>query len=194
MPLIVDHDERRVQIARVVEQLVYDRGIDGLTIRDVANQVGCSTSVISHYFRSKLEMLTFTQRQARLRTIDRLNASIEEGRGYLEAIEEVLPLTEEYYRDWHTWFAFWGMAPTEPTVSREWAEASSTSHGFFAELIRRGQEDGSIPASVNETEAATTIQIIVNGIASLVSQDRSAWPADRQTSVCRKLFKKLFQD
>ncbi|HZV10214.1 MAG TPA: helix-turn-helix domain-containing protein, partial [Novosphingobium sp.] len=62
MPKKVDHARRRLDIARVAEGLVYDKGMDGLTMRDVARGMGCSLSVILHYFESKLDLLVFTHR------------------------------------------------------------------------------------------------------------------------------------
>lgn len=69
--------------------MVYEAGIEGLTIRDVARRAKCSTSVVFHYFTSKLELLIFTHRAIRpigairsilvgLPTVDRDGCAVDE--------------------------------------------------------------------------------------------------------------------
>lgn len=192
MPRVVDHDERRLLIARVVDDLVYEQGIQAVTIREVASRVGYSTTVVSHYFSSKLEMLVFTHQVARHKAEALIERAIEEDRPLLETLEHLLPLTEERWRDWHTWFAFWGMAPAEPDVSREWHEGTSNAHHLFLSLIERAKAAGQFPATIDSSAAATRIQIFVNGIASLVSQSRLEWPAQRQKAMLRDLLQGAF--
>ena len=192
MPRIVDHDERRILIARVVDDLVYEHGVQAVTIREVASRVGYSTTVVSHYFSSKLEMLVFTHQLARRKVEALIEAAIRDGRPLIETLEHLLPMTEERWRDWHTWFAFWGMAPAEPDVTREWLEGTSNAHNLFVRLIESAQATRQFPEHIDGTFAATQIQIFVNGIASLVSQHRSDWPADRQKAMLRNLLQGAF--
>ncbi|MDA0338566.1 MAG: TetR family transcriptional regulator [Proteobacteria bacterium] len=60
MPIVVDHDERRDFIAKVVKQVVAEHGMDAVTIRNVAREAGFKSALISHYFKDKQEMLIFT--------------------------------------------------------------------------------------------------------------------------------------
>ncbi|MFA7440534.1 MAG: TetR family transcriptional regulator C-terminal domain-containing protein [Sphingomonadaceae bacterium] len=187
MPRKVDHNERRAAIANVVEKLVFERGIEALTIRDVAKELGYSTTIVSHYFSSKLEMLLFTHQTSRSRAEKTLREAIDEETDLLECLEVLLPISKERWRDWHTWFAFWGMAPEDPSVSDEWRTGTSEANMLFARLVQRAQAKGQISMDVDARAAATEIQIYINGIASLVAQDRKSWPADRQKDLLRHL-------
>jgi AcrR family transcriptional regulator len=69
MPKIVNHRERREAVAVVVTKVVYSQGIGSLTLKKVAEAVGHSATVISHYFSDKREMLLFTHRAAAARTL-----------------------------------------------------------------------------------------------------------------------------
>ena len=62
MPLIVDHEFRRKEVAAVASQLIARAGLEAVTIRDVAQAAGCSTAIVSHYFHNKRELLLFTYR------------------------------------------------------------------------------------------------------------------------------------
>ena len=187
MPRIVDHDQRRLQVAAVVEQLVLENGIEALTIRDVARRAGCSTSVVSHYFASKLDLLVFTHRTVRHRAEQRLIEALEADLPLAECLERLLPMTDAAWCEWHTWFAFWGMAPAQPAVNAEWQTGSSYATDLFIRLIRAAQRRGEIAAGVDAATGAIRLQLSINGIASLVLQERSAWPADRQKALLREM-------
>lgn len=191
MPRKVDHDERRLAIAAVVEQLVLEHGIEALTVRDVADAVGCSTSVVSHYFRSKLDMLVFTHRTVRLRVERTLLAAMDAGHDLVACLELLLPTTDERWRDWHTWFACWGMAPTDPSVNREWAAGSSEATDIFTRLVQTAQAGGTVDPTLDPVAIATELQLTVNGIASLVTQHRDGWPPERQRDLLCRLVGKI---
>jgi len=192
VPRVVDHDERRRLIAQVVEQLVYEQGIQAVTIREVASRVGYSTTVVSHYFRTKLDMLVFTHRIARARAEALVDEAVRRSQPLVETLERLLPISDERWRDWHTWFAFWGMAPAEPLVSAEWEEGTSNAHSLFLRLIENAKQSGDFPANIDSAVAATHVQVFVNGIASLVAQNRDAWPAERQQDLLQTLMRTTF--
>ncbi|MFD2137829.1 TetR family transcriptional regulator [Novosphingobium resinovorum] len=73
LPKKVDHDQRRVEIARVIREITWNEGVEGLKIRNVADKVGYGPSVVVHYFENKREMLNFSQRESRKQEKERLS-------------------------------------------------------------------------------------------------------------------------
>jgi len=59
MPKLVNHNARREEIARATWVVVQKLGVEGLRLRDIANQVGFTTGVFSHYFRDKGSLLRY---------------------------------------------------------------------------------------------------------------------------------------
>ena len=59
MPKIVDHNARREEIARATWTIIQKYGVDGVRLRDIADQVGFTTGVFSHYFRDKGGLLRY---------------------------------------------------------------------------------------------------------------------------------------
>ena len=57
MPRIVDHDARRRRVAEEAAELIAERGIDAVTFREIGERAGCSTAIVSHYFRDKRDVL-----------------------------------------------------------------------------------------------------------------------------------------
>src|SRR5437867_732848 len=62
VPKIVDQVERREQVAAAVLAVAARTGLAKTTLRDVAREAGCSTGMLSHYFRDKHELLLFAFR------------------------------------------------------------------------------------------------------------------------------------
>jgi len=186
MAKVVDHEQRREQIALIVEQLLFENGLDELTLRSVARRAGFSTTIVCHYFQNKREMLAFTQRLARIRTIERVREAYEQGKEMPECLELALPADEETWRNWHTWFAFWGMAAAEPDIRSEWADNSSSANELFRDLVESAARKGQFDKKIDAKEAALNIQIIINGIATLAVQDADAWPRSRQCKLLKE--------
>jgi AcrR family transcriptional regulator len=57
MPRPVDHDDRRREIARAALEVLKEKGFRGLTLRSLAAHMGGSQTLITHYFRSRQELV-----------------------------------------------------------------------------------------------------------------------------------------
>ena len=57
MPKIVDHDARRVDLARAAAAVARRDGIDEVTVRNVASQAGVSAGALRHYFPRQADLL-----------------------------------------------------------------------------------------------------------------------------------------
>ncbi|WP_166828116.1 TetR/AcrR family transcriptional regulator [Brevibacterium limosum] len=57
MPKIVDHAQRRTEIVHTLWQVIYLKGIDGVSFRSVAEAAGISVGRVQHYFPSRSELI-----------------------------------------------------------------------------------------------------------------------------------------
>ena len=57
MPKVVDHEERRAELAAAVWRLASSDGLEAVTVRRVAEEAGWSTGAVVHYFADKEELL-----------------------------------------------------------------------------------------------------------------------------------------
>ncbi|MGW4350635.1 TetR/AcrR family transcriptional regulator [Nocardia sp. NPDC004582] len=64
MPKIVDHRQRRAEIADAVLAIVAEDGVSGVTLRDVAERSGWSTGVLNHYVGGRDNLLQLAFRHA----------------------------------------------------------------------------------------------------------------------------------
>ena len=124
MPKIVDHDARRAAVAEIAARLIAREGIEGTKVRDIARLANCSTSIVSHYFRSKHELLLSAYRMRMERTSAGVAAMTTPGVDLLECLSPVLPLDAERHDSWRIWLAFWGLATADEAFLLEQRQRS----------------------------------------------------------------------
>lgn len=137
MPIIVDKQERRSLVLSVAFDLVADRGIDALTFREIAAATGCSTSIVSHYFRNKNELLFGVYQLANDRARERLEAAFAAGLPLLDCLAEIMPLNAQARANWRVWIAFWGRAHLEPEYLEERRRAAEQSLELYRMMLVR---------------------------------------------------------
>jgi AcrR family transcriptional regulator len=117
MPKVVDHEARRRELAAAVWRVIAGRGLAGVNIRDVAAEAGWSSGALRHYLPTREELLVFAFRLAGDRAAERIRAA--EGGPLVAQLEQALPLDAERREEALIWFAFVGMAPSEPKLAAE---------------------------------------------------------------------------
>lgn len=55
--LIMELNEKQIQIIETAERLFAERGFDGTSVRDIADEAGVNVAMISYYFGSKEKMM-----------------------------------------------------------------------------------------------------------------------------------------
>ncbi|GIF06721.1 TetR/AcrR family transcriptional regulator [Actinoplanes siamensis] len=74
MPKIVDHDQRRRELAGAVQRVIARDGVAEVSIRTVAAESGWSSGALRHYFATRDELLAFACEQV----IEQVTARIAE--------------------------------------------------------------------------------------------------------------------
>src|SRR5215469_16194645 len=98
MPKIVDHDERRDEIALVACRVVAEGGFDQATIVRIAREAGYTTGMVAHYFDTKQDIIVAALRLILRRIEERLTPSGTDGEPELVALlTEALPVDETRY-------------------------------------------------------------------------------------------------
>lgn len=171
MPKQVRRDERRRQLAEAVLRITTSRGLDAVSLRDVAAEAGVSLGMVQYYFTSKDEMLLFacqyTNERADQRMQDRLatDAPSRSARSILRTMcVEILPLDAERRAMTHIWIAFLARAVVEPTLAVFMEETWVRAHAFIVEQIRHAQENDEIPADRDPQGEAITLFALVDGL------------------------------
>lgn len=122
VPKIVDHEERRVQLADTVLALVEREGFEGVSVRTVAAEAGWSVGAVRHYFTSMTELLRFSFDLMIERMRERFQALIDSDRPNQEKarllLEELLPMDERRYSEQRLWLELVTRSRHDPALKQ----------------------------------------------------------------------------
>jgi AcrR family transcriptional regulator len=180
MPLIVDHEERRHLIASVVKRMVAAYGMEAVTVRAVAREAGFSSTIVSHYFRDKRDLMSFTYSTIRARAIEMIDEAIASNADMLTCFERLLPVNEANLADWQAWFGFWGKATSDANLAAERVAGTEGTQNLFLRILDHACRRGELSEHLDLEIHAYRLQMFVNGLASFVVMQPKAWPPERQ--------------
>ena len=186
MPIEVDAEQRKRDVVEAATRLIVAGGLEAVTFRNLARELGCSTTVISHYFDSKSEVLRATYLSVMSRAERRRRESHASGRTGLMSLEEILPIGEDRGRDWVVWICFWNSALFDPKLAAEHKLRLHRAVGIIESALR---ESGASGPGVAAT--AQAIMTVVYGIAVQAVFDREYWTPERQRKSLRQALKGL---
>jgi TetR/AcrR family transcriptional regulator, transcriptional repressor of bet genes len=180
MPRYVDHATRRRHVAATAAELVGTHGLDALTFRNVADAAGCSTTVVTHYFTDKRDLLLSTFREV----ADRLGARFDEAQrrdgGLRACLEALLPLDAPRRTEWRLLTCFWGVAISDPEFAAEDAGHVRSAQARIMALLRRDHPDV-VDAELDLV--SRRLVTIVHGLGAESALDPEHWTAAQQRRV-----------
>lgn len=138
VPRQVDHDERRREIAVATWRAIDELGVDGTTMRTIADRADCTIGRLNHYFANREELLVAALGLAHDRAAARM-AEARQGRsgrdGLRAVLLEALPLDDERRTEWKVWLTFWAQALATESLRREHERRYRAWHRVVAELV-----------------------------------------------------------
>jgi AcrR family transcriptional regulator len=189
MPRIVDHEDRRKQVALAARELILDRGIDKVTVRDIAARVGFSTAVVSHYFHNKQELMLLvfqdTQHQAEARFRDAIMAGLP----VIECLITLLPQDRPSAKMWEIWFAFWGMTISCDAFREEQVFQARKTVALLTDLLK--DRHANVLSIEGAKNAAQSIFALLTGIATQATHDPENWSAVRQRQLLESALSRI---
>ncbi|MFF0866814.1 TetR/AcrR family transcriptional regulator [Nonomuraea sp. NPDC003560] len=170
MPKIVDHDARRRHIAEAVHRVIHDKGMESVSLREVAAEAGMSMGAVQYYVTTKDQMLLLALERIGIWIGDRVTAVAARQSTPLEVLRatvlELLPLDEE-----RSYLNRIGQAfQASSVVSENQAAAMRTGYSsllsFLAEQIRAAQTAGQLAAHLDAGKEASILYAFAQGIVN----------------------------
>lgn len=194
MPRIVKHDDRRRQICDALLDTVADAGLNGATIRAVADRSGWSTGVIGHYFHGRQDLLLGGLRRA-AEILAEHNTRVLDTLDGLQALEQILegsvPLDGRRLALSRIFFFFFVEAMTDPALRQEVETYLVGWRKSVARAIKRAQEAGDIPPDVNRKAIAIDLVGLVDGLSIHALVDDAIMTHLREQSPVRFWLRRL---
>lgn len=178
MPRPTDHDERRAHLIDIAAKLVAKRGMDGLTIREVAKAAGYTTGIVTHYFADKRQLLQMTFDA----TADAVYGQVAAGAGggatadARTVLEGFLPLDAPRRRGWRIWLAFWGHAIGDAGLAADQRRRERRARELVERVLRAEIAAARLPARLDVAAAARLVLAAIQGIAAQAVFEPKQWP------------------
>jgi len=187
MPKLVDHATWRRRVTESAAALIAEEGLAGMTFRRLAARLDCSTTVISHYFNSRSELLAsvYDATNAEAARI-RQAARGDPARSPIETLEDLLPVSQATHRIWRIWLSFWNSALFDDALrDRHRRGIAGTRRELLNHFLAAG-----LPVD-DATVAAEDVMEAIFGIAMQAVFDRDYWYPGRQLAAFRRAIARI---
>jgi AcrR family transcriptional regulator len=181
MPKIVDHAQRREDIALVACQVVAEHGFEQTTVARIARAAGYTTGMVAHYYESKQSIILAALRLLLVRIEARLTRErVGDEASLLDVLSEALPVDAQRFTECAFWMAFWGQVSADKQLKKlnVWVhrEYMRLYARCFAEYWAEWPE---LPDDTRD-RVLRSVATLMNGLtASAVTSPRD-WPGRKQ--------------
>src|SRR5215470_12915056 len=186
MPKIVDHEQRRNEIALVACRVVAQYGFDQATIVRIAREAGYTTGMVAHYFDTKQDIVIAALRLILRRIEERLTPQAPDATpDLLLLLTEALPVDETRYVECAFWIAFWGQVSTDRRMKRINTWLHREYLRLFERCLARGWPEWRRWPATTREQVLRSVLTFINGVTASTVANRSDWPAVRQIGQLR---------
>jgi AcrR family transcriptional regulator len=185
VPKIVDHEQRRRELAEAVWRVIRRTGVEGASVRTVAQEAGWSAGALRHYFRTQSELLDFAIELAAERIRQRIGAlelADDPRRAVEQLLSELLPLDDERRAENEVWLAFTARALIDPQLRVRHAEIDDA---LRAASLRAVEMLG-LPAGREGGLEAERLHALLDGLALHGAMRPERLPPRRIVAVLRR--------
>jgi AcrR family transcriptional regulator len=181
MPRVVDHEERREELAAALWRLVLREGIEAASVRRVAAEAGWSTGSLRHYFQTQSELLAFAMELVVQRVTARVEALTPDPNPRPMAerlLHELLPLDAERHAEMQVWLAFTARSFVEPGLRA----LRDRAHTGLRSLCVIAAELLGVPSPDRERDAER-LHALIDGLALHAVLDSATTTPARQVEL-----------
>jgi AcrR family transcriptional regulator len=177
------YDDRRQEVAEAAWRTIVREGLDRTSMRAIAQELGTSTGVVTHYFRDKDELTLFALERVFQKMLADMEAAMA-GKQGLERLEQMilaaLPLRAEDLPAWQIWIAFLGYGIGRDRLMQEHQKRYNFLKKMLVEALVELQSAQLIRADLDLNLESNGIIALVDGIGTGFVIDPNNFPADLQ--------------
>jgi AcrR family transcriptional regulator len=168
MPKIINHDQRREEIAGAVLRVVGHRGVNGVTMRAVAKEAGWSTGILHHYFNDKQALLVGGLRLAASITGKHIRKAMSDSEPKQQlrlVLEAGMPLDQRREVLCRIFFFFWAEGLGDSDLSKELAHNYDWWKQQIRSILKVGQKQGWVRSDISTRMLAEMLVAMADGVA-----------------------------
>lgn len=170
MPKIVDHENQKEIIAGAAWRVIQKNGIEGATVRKIAQESGLSPSALRRYFNSQAQLLEFAMKLVVEHVEQRfLNMNIMVDRITLACAKEILlnlmPMDEERILEMEVWLSLSVKALNEPALKKISNDTYNLIFKAILNMLKQLSEVHLIKPNLNLELEAQRLHVLIDGLS-----------------------------
>ena len=186
MPKLVDHEQRRAQLAEAVWTVIRRDGLERASVRNVAREAGLSMGSLRHDFTTQSELLCFAMQLVGDRTRARVRALEPAGDARQLAeqlLHQLVPLDDERRAESEVWLAFTGRALVDPQQRAIHQRIHDQLNGACTTAITLLVDAGLAADGLDVALEASRLHALLDGLALHAVMRPERVPPSRVTAV-----------
>jgi len=194
VPKLVDHDQRREEVAEAAWRVIGRDGLEGATLREIAREAGFTTGVIQHYFRDRDELIAFAARLISEQGAERLHGAIAAhppGRERLKALLGVLVPPSLRAARVAVLLGVWARAATDPRHNRIYLAQYARLRALFRDEVAAARAAGALAADLDVEDAADRLIAFGDGLCMRAGLDPDRYPESRRNHLIEVVLDRL---
>ncbi|NEO93368.1 MAG: TetR family transcriptional regulator [Moorea sp. SIO3G5] len=190
----MSQQDRRLEVSEAAWRVIVREGLDRTSMRAIAQELGCTTGVVTHHFRDKQELILFALNQVTQRLQKTMQTATEQARGVdrlVEMLSAFLPLDTQRQDILKVWVAFLGYAIGRESLMAEHQQSAAQLREVIIQELKALQSAKLIRANIEPELEANALLALVNGVSldSLIQAKRLS--PDQQQIVIRRYVNQL---
>jgi len=185
MPRALDLAQRRRDITSIAIRILSEVGLDGLTLRSIAEELGGSITLVTHIYPTRPDLLLGLAKTL-LKEYDALLPELEAGMDRPERLrillEWMLPRSEGGWSQERSRIVLLTDPDTGPILAAKMDLRMRT--------LIRDHLIGLVPADELD-EHVDLLRVLTNGIVLASVEHRDDWPAERQVRTLHSALRRL---
>ncbi|MEM9246669.1 MAG: TetR/AcrR family transcriptional regulator [Cyanobacteria bacterium P01_F01_bin.153] len=182
-------NDRRLEVSEAAWRVIAREGLDRTSMRAIAQEMGCTTGVVTHYFRNKQELILFALHQVAARLQVRMEVAISSLSGadrLVAMLSSFLPLDQERQEILQVWMAFLGYAVGRQELMVEHRQSAGELRSVIVQELAALQKQQMIRSDIDPAIEANVLLALVNGVSLDTLIQAQPLSADQQETVLQR--------
>jgi TetR/AcrR family transcriptional regulator, transcriptional repressor of bet genes len=188
MPKIVDHAQRRDEIALIACRVVAAHGFDRTSMVRIAREAGYTTGMLAHYFDSKQDIIIAALRLILRRIDERLSRPAAQGAArpdLLDLLLEALPIDAHRHIECAFWITFWGQVAADKRLKRINAWVHREYMRLFERCLAVSWKEWPQWTLATREQVLRSLVTFINGLTASAVANPGDWPPQKQIGQLR---------
>ncbi|MGK7890365.1 MAG: TetR/AcrR family transcriptional regulator [Leptolyngbyaceae cyanobacterium] len=160
--------DRRLEVSEAAWRVIVREGLDRTSMRAIAQEMNCTTGVVTHYFRNKQELILFALHQVAERLRGLMEQAVVNQSGcdrLIAMLSSFLPIDQERQEILRVWVAFLGYAVGRESLMADHQQSAGKLRQVVIQELITLQQQKLIRADINPEVEANVLLALVNGLS-----------------------------